>query len=213
MSSRTIRSVHAHALAACALVLLMSRPAAAQAVTIPLNLSVDNLVTINASLSVDVAAIQAGELVIDATASGSVILNGTTAIIDVQPFRLTAAATCKAGTGTLMLTTTALNVTLPTGITATVSPASVTASASCGRQPMLTVNASPITATLSDGTSLSTSAISASLSAPANALLGHAICTAQNLICTLTDAIAAGLVPNAVNLLSQILASLPTTLL
>jgi hypothetical protein len=213
MSSRRSTSVLAHAFTVCLIAGFLARPAAAQTLTIPLNLALDNLVTVNATLSVDAAAIQGGQLVISATASGSVTLNGTTAVIAVQPFTLTAATTCKAGTGTVTLTTSALDATLPGGVTATVAAETVTVSASCGRLPTLALTASPISATLSDGTSLSTSAISASLSAPPNTALGSAICAAQNVICTLNTDIAGGLIANAVGVLSQLLASLPTTLL
>jgi hypothetical protein len=209
------RSPSAFALAACLLTLLIPRSSAAQMVTIPLNLSLNNLVTINAMLSVDTAAIQDGQLVISATASGSVTLNGTTAIISAQPFTVTASATCKAGTGTLTLTTSTLNATLPSGIVARVAPETVTLSASCGRMPSLNVTASPVSVSFSDGTSISTSQISASISSRANAVLGAAICTVQNLICSLRDAIAggAGLIPTAISLLNQILSTLPTTAL
>ena len=203
------RSPFACAVAVCLLTIVSPRSASAQSVTIPLNLSLDNLVTIDAMLSVDAAAIQAGQLVISATASGSVTLNGTTAILAVQPFTLTASATCKAGTGTVTLTTSALDATLPSGITATVAPETVTVTASCGRTPTLTGTVSPVSASLSDGTSLSTSQISASISSRANAALGSAICTAQNVVCSLNSAIAGGLVSTAVTLLSQVLSTLP----
>jgi hypothetical protein len=207
------RSPFACALSACILTIVTPRSAPAQSVTIPLNLSIDNLLTVEAALSVDTAAIQNGQLVVNATASGSVTLNGTTAIIAAQPFTLTASATCKAGTGTLTLTTSTLTATLAGGVTATVAPETVTVSASCGRNPTLNATVSPVSATLSDGTSISTSQISASVSARAKAVLGSAICTAQNLICSLNSALAGGLITSAVDLLNQVLSTLPVAAL
>jgi hypothetical protein len=203
------RSSFACAGMVCLLTIASSRSADAQSVTIPLNLSLDNLVTVNATLSVDTAVIQAGQLVVSATASGSVTLNGTTAIIAAQPFTLTASATCKAGTGTVTLTTSTLTATLPGGVEARVAPETVTVSASCGRTPTVNATVSPVSASLSDGTSISTSQISASVSARANAILGSAICAAQNVICTLNSAIAGGLVSAAVDLVNQLLSTLP----
>jgi hypothetical protein len=52
------RSSFACAVLFCLLTIASPRSAHAQSVTIPLNLSLDNLVTINATLSVDTAAIQ-----------------------------------------------------------------------------------------------------------------------------------------------------------
>jgi YbbR domain-containing protein len=207
------RSSFACAVAACLLTIVTARSAVAQTVTIPLNLSLDNLVTINATLSVDAAAIQAGQLVVSATASGSVTLNGTTAIVAAQPFTLTASTACKAGTGTLTVTTTTLVATLPGGITARVDPETVTVTVSCGRNPTLGATVSPVSASLSDGTSISTSQISASVSARPNTLLGSAICTAQNLVCGLNTAILGGLVSTAVDLLNQVLSTLPVAAL
>jgi YbbR domain-containing protein len=203
------RSAFVCAAAVCLFTIVTPRSALAQTVTIPLNLSLDNLVTVNATLTVDAAAIQAGQLVVSATASGSVTLNGTTAIIAAQPFTVTASTTCKAGTGTLTLTTTTLNATLPGGITATVAPETVTVSVSCGRSPTLNATVSPVSASLSDGTSISTSQISASISARANTALGSAICTGENVVCSLNTAIAGGLVSTALDLLNQVLSTLP----
>src|SRR5215217_2735441 len=68
--------------AACALIIAV--PNRANALTIPLNITLDDLIAVNATLTVDVAVVQTGSLVISASAAGSATLNGISATIDAQ---------------------------------------------------------------------------------------------------------------------------------
>jgi hypothetical protein len=178
-----------------------------------LNVSLDKAVAVNATVTVAQPSIQNGQLVITGSISGSATVKGISATIPTQSIRLTASASCKAGTGTLTLSTSPLTVSLSNGIQATIAAQTLTVSATCGKTPTLTVSANPIKATISDGTVVSTSQCTVTVSSPSSTSLGAAICDFHDLICQLASLLAAnGSVDDAVTLLNQVLTNVTTTL-
>jgi hypothetical protein len=98
--------------------------------------------------------------------------------------------------------------------TLTVEPATatVTATASCGNRRTLDVTAGALQASLTDGTSVSTSSCSASVPAPAGTTVGTALCDIKELICALDCAIDERDLARALELLDQVLSSVDSTL-
>jgi len=85
------------------------------------------------------------------------------------------------------------------------------ASATCGKTHTLALSTSAASVSLSDGTVLTVSQISANLSAPNKTALGSTICDVQELICQLADLLATNdpaKVADAINLLILILAGI-----
>lgn len=156
--------------------------------TITLNLALGDAVELDASVTVGELSVENGKLVVEGTIEGTATVLGTSATISSQSFTLVATVTCKAGKGTLTLSTTEISATVD-GQTLTIAPATVTVTATCGRTPTLTVTAEPLTATI-DGTTLSTSRCTLTLSSRANTVIAASICTVQNLICQLPDLLA-----------------------
>jgi hypothetical protein len=190
-----------------------AQPAAsASGDTITLDLALSEAVELDATVAVTEASVESGKLVVEGTIEGTATVLGATATIPSQPFTLVATATCRAGKGTLTLETTQLEATLD-GQTLTIEPATVTASATCGRTPTLTLTLEPLTATI-DGTTISTSRCTLTVSSPANTAIGESICTVQNLICQLADLLAQpdAAVEDLVTLLNQTLAELDDAL-
>ena len=105
-----------------------------------------------------------------------------------------------------------IQLSLSNGLTATVDPLMLTATASCGKTPTLTVTASPGKGTLFDKTILSTSQCSATLSSPASTTIGSAVCGVQNLICQLAEILNSGATGDPVDVLNQLLTKLTMTL-
>jgi hypothetical protein len=98
---------------------------------------------------------------------------------------LTATTTCKAGKGTIILSTTRIGATTK-GSPVTVAPATVTVSATCGRSPTLTVAADAVSASVGPAT-VSTSACELTLTGSAPTTSGTTICSLQSLICQLNE--------------------------
>jgi hypothetical protein len=181
--------------------------------TIPLAISLDNLVSIDATVTVQQAAVQSGKLIVTASVSGTANVRGISATIVSQPITLTVAATCKGGTGTLTLTTSQIKLSLSNGTQATVDPLTVNASASTGGTRELKVTTSPARVALSDGTVLSVSQVTADLTSPPSTQVGSLIGDLHDLICQLADLLAANGDPSqAVTLVNQILTKLISTL-
>jgi hypothetical protein len=190
---------------------LAARTVAAQ--TIPLNLSAGSALSLSASITVEQVVIQNGQLGITASASGNATLNGITATIGVQPLAVTASVACRFGSGTLALSTSPIVIHLSNGITATVGPLSVTATATCGRSPALTAMTQPLTITLSDLTSVSVSEAVVGISTPSSTLLGGIICIdLHDVVCELAEALATADTSSVLLLLNRILTNLTSAL-
>jgi hypothetical protein len=206
-----LRRVAQVCLAICYLVAITPHASATQQ-TIPLNLSLDNVLSINATVTVLQSQITNGQLTLTATISGTAVVNGISATVSSQPLTVTATATCKAGSGTLILTTSTIQLSLSNGLTATVDPLMLTVTASCGKTPTLTVTASPGKVSLSDKTVLSTSQCSATLSSPSSTTIGSAVCQVQNLICQLAEILNSSATGDPIDVLNQFLTKLTMTL-
>lgn len=96
---------------------------------------------------------------------------------------------------------------------ATIAAQNVTVTSGCGRRPTLGVSAAGGRVSLSDGTLLTTSPLSVSLSSPSSTLVGSAICTINEVTCSLADVLSSGgPVNDAINLLVETLNRLVRTL-
>jgi hypothetical protein len=175
--------------------------------TIALNLSLDDAASVDATVTVTNVLPANGTATISGTVKGNVTIAGISGTIAEQPITLTATATCKAGAGSLTLTTSPINASLSNGTQATVGTETLTVSATCGRTPTLTVMAAPATATLTDGTTVTTSQCTATVSSRPSTSLGATICSLQTQICDLATAIANGDTSTVVTLLNEILNS------
>jgi hypothetical protein len=178
--------------------------------TISLNVDLSDSLSVNASVAVQTLTVANNQATITGSISGTAVINGDSATISSQPITLVVTATCKAGTGTLTLNTSQITLSLSNGLTATVAPATVTASATCGKTPTLTATTSPVQASISDGTFLSVSQCTVKLSSGASTTIGHTICNLSTLICKLFDAITNN--GDIVSLLNQTLAELSFTI-
>lgn len=187
-------------------------PAASAADTLMLDLALGDDIAVDADVTISQATVQNGVLVLTGSVAGTVTALGRSATLKTQPVTVTADTACKAGTGTLTLTTTQLKASLSDGTTLTVDPATVTVSASCGKTPTLTVTASALSAALSDGTKIRTSSCSVSLSSPSSTTLGGTVCDLKDLICTLDSTVDAQLLSQAIAELQQVLDQVNSTL-
>lgn len=203
MSTRMLRQL----VPVAALVLALVLPGHARAQTIPLEVSLDGAISVDAVVTIDQASIQNGQLVVTGSVSGSATVAGISATVSGS-VTLTATASCSGGTGRLVL-----SVTTPTTLTtgsgqATLAPFTVTLAASCGKTPSLSVSTNGLTATLADKSQVSVGSCSVSISGPASSTLGRTACDAKTLLCELADAINSGSVSDATSLLNQVLTSL-----
>ena len=98
-------------LAICYLVAITPHASATQQ-TIPLNVSLDDVLSVNATVTVLQSQITNGQLTLTATISGTAVVNGISATVSSQPLTVTASATCKGGSGTLILTTSSIQLSL-----------------------------------------------------------------------------------------------------
>jgi hypothetical protein len=180
---------------------------------IPLNVSLGNLLSLNATVTVSNLSISNGTLTVNGSLSGTAAVNGTSATVSSHAFTLTAQATCNGTSGTLTLTTSPITLALSTGLTAQVQPLTLTVTAMCrSATSTLQVTVSPVTVTLSDGTVLAVSCngcasgVVVTITTPSTTTLGNLICIIQGRICHLANLLANGESPSgAGKLLKQIL--------
>jgi hypothetical protein len=186
---------------------------ASTSLTIPLNVSLGNSESVNATITASNLSISNGTLTVNGSLSGTATINGTSATLSSDAFTLTAQATCNGTTGTLTLTTTPIAVALAIGLTGQLQPLTLTGTATCGSATStLQGTTSPLTVTLSDGTvlplSCSSCASGVTITAPSTTTLtlGNQICAIQGEICILANLLATGGSPDAAGeLLKQIL--------
>jgi Fe-S-cluster formation regulator IscX/YfhJ len=198
------------ALAAATAVLLGVLPTSPQAAsatsqTIDLDLTLSDAVTLDATVTADKVVVEDDTVTVSGSLEGVATVLGKSVTIDAQPFTLTAATTCRRGTGTLSLDTTEIDATVD-GRTVSISPATVTATASCGKTPSLDVTAQPLTASIGDAT-VSTSKCTVSVESEAGSPTGSALCDVKELICELAELLDD---PNATS--EDIVAQLDTVL-
>jgi hypothetical protein len=193
---------------------LTALPVAAEAQqSIPLDVNLGDAASLSATVTVEQGSVQNGQLVLTGSVSGSATIRGISATIDPQAITVAASATCHRGTATLTLNTSTINARLSTGLTATIAPLQIVASATCGRTPTLTVSVSAATITLSDRTVIQTSPCSVSISSPSSTALGAAICQVHDLTCDLATMLANGAsATDIVNELNQIITQLQNIL-
>lgn len=177
---------------ALAAVLAGGVPASLQAAsaagqTIDLDLALADTVDLDATLAVEDLSVEGDTVTVTGELDGTATLLGTTVDIATQPFTLDATVTCKRGTGTLTLSTSRIQGSVD-GKTVTIEPATVTATADCGRTPTLSVTAEPLGAAV-DGTSVSTSKCTVTVSGEAGTSVGTSICDVKELICELAELI------------------------
>lgn len=161
-------------------------PASASADEIMLDLALSDAVELEATVTVTELTVDGGDLVVEGSIEGEATILGATAVIDTQPVTVEAETACKGGSGTLTLSTSQLDATLDEGTTATVDPATVTVSATCGKSPTLELVAEPLTATV-DGTEIETSECTLTVSSHASTSAGKVICTLKDVICELAE--------------------------
>jgi len=204
-------SAFAQIFAVLSLLFVFSTGVSAQ--TIPLNVSLDNVLSVDATVTIQQSTILNGQLSLTATVSGTAVVNGVSASVATQPITVTASTTCKSGTGTLTLTTSSIVLDLSNGLRTSVSPLTIKVTASCGKTPTLTLTLSPATISISDGTVLSVSQCTVNLSSPSSTIIGNTVCTLKNTICELTDILSAGVsTSDAISKLNQILSNLTNAL-
>jgi uncharacterized surface anchored protein len=165
------------ALAAATAVLLGVLPTSPQAAsatsqTIDLDLTLSDAVTLDATVTADNVVVEDDTVTVSGSLEGTATVLGESVTIDAQPFTLTAATTCRRGTGTLTLDTSEIDATVD-GRTVSISPATVTATASCGKTSSLDVTAQPVTASIGDAT-VSTSKCTVSVESEAGSATGSA---------------------------------------
>ena len=189
---------------------LTALPLAAQAQqSFPLDVNVGDAGFVSATVTVEHGSSQNSQLLLTASVSGSATIRGISGTIAPQSITAAASATYHAGTATLTLNTSTINIRLATGQTATIAPLQIVASATCGRTPTLTVSVSAATIMLSDGTVIQTSPCTESISSPSRTNLGGAMCQVHDLIYDLATMLANGAsVTDIVNELNQILVQL-----
>lgn len=153
--------------------------------TIPLNLSLSNLVSVNTTVTVEQAAIENGQLIVTASVEGTATITGITASVGTQPVTVKVSTKCKNNNARLVLETSEIVATLPTGIEAVIDPLRVTVAAGCRKFASLMVQVSPVKVSLSDGTSIAVSSVLVKATSPSDALIGSVLCEVQEIICTL----------------------------
>jgi hypothetical protein len=190
-------------------VLAGARPAESATIgTIAVDLALGDAVTLDAAVNVEQLTSSAGAVSVTGTIGGTATILGTSATIAAQPFTLSATTTCKAGMGTLQVTTGPISAS-KNGTPITIAGATLRVAATCGRSPTLDVAAGAVSAT-AGGTKVSTTPCAITITAPARSTVGTAVCSLQNVICQLNEVLAA---PNPsatdiIGLLNQAIAKL-----
>ena len=183
---------------------VLAAPAAARAQTIPLDLNLGDLGVVDATVTVQQASSDAGQLLVSGTVTGTAILRGLAATIQPQPVTLKVGAVA----ATLTVTTNALVAALSDGTTANVAPITVVTSSVC-TQGAATATVNPLLVTMSDGSTLTTTQVGLTLRTPPLSTLGAVVCLLDGLTRELARVLATGgAAADAINFLVQVLAQI-----